>query len=285
MPPEQQDAWISSENLKLPLQELEASEIADYLAWQFGDLAKKSEPLHLRETASVVRYLHWLALHGVPKEVIHAGAEAVEEYRRTGRTKDALQSRQAVERTAKIIWGDLLQFGQIEAASKSETENFLREHAPYWPHPWMELSLKFLEDYDLPPDARSPFRPPHLHGRDASAQGDGNPYVQSDLSERIAAADRVLARARVRGRRKQIAEVLNASPLTRRSDALWGPEEVADRVKGYKKQKRDIRYEALANGLADRWIASYRYDRWVTKQRHDSFRDESLGKAEKITRD
>ena len=116
------DRSIEETTFASPLAE---SEIDGYLAWQFNGVAWRPKALTLRETAAVVRYLLCLALHGVPKKIVAGGPEAVKKYwvaryLSGERISEANDARQCVQRTAEIIWGDLLQFGQFEAGSKRE---------------------------------------------------------------------------------------------------------------------------------------------------------------------
>jgi hypothetical protein len=109
---------FDTSNFAQPLAE---AEVDGYLTWQFSGVAWRPKALTLRETAAVARYLLSVALHGVPKRIVDGGLEVVKKYRRDRLLKgermlEASDARQCVQRTAEIVWGDLLQFGQFEAA-------------------------------------------------------------------------------------------------------------------------------------------------------------------------
>jgi hypothetical protein len=258
MPPnvKSKDGWTVVDR-GLLRQQLAQSEAEPFLDWLFSDLAERPETLSLRESASVVRYMLWLASHGIPKDVIDLGADAIQKYQHGPRAD--VHARQDVECIAKIVWDDLLQTGRINAASKTEALTFLRRHASSWNHCSLEPALKFLEDFGLPPGAEPPFRQYPLVAQKFAATGGGNPYLENDLSERIAAADSALQRVPIKNRHALIANALQKSPLTRElrpNDDSWGPIEVRDRVKGYKRQK----WAHPGEGLADKWISGYRWD-------------------------
>jgi hypothetical protein len=239
-------------------QELAPSEVEPFLSWLFSDLAQKPQEMTLRETASVVRYLISLSLHGVPKEVLQQGPEAINKYRRGPKTEETIRSRQDVERAAMIVWGDLLQVGQFGVANGREAQEFFLRHRSAWNHPWLSPALKFLKDFELPADAPSPFRQYSFVAESSAASSGANAYLENDLSERIAAADSALRRTRVKQPHALIATALQKSLRTRElrpKNDLWGPIEVRDRVKGYKKQKQ----AHPIDGLADKWILSYRW--------------------------
>ena len=168
---------FDTSNFAQPLAE---SEIDGYLAWQFRVAAWRPKALTLRETAAVVRYLLCLALHGVPKKIVDGGPDAVKKYwvdryLKGERISEANDARQCLQRTAEIIWGDLLQFGQFEAGSKREAQSFFKKHSSYWHHPWIEPALKFLEEFEVPPWTEPSFQQQQLVGPDVSVQGGGNP--------------------------------------------------------------------------------------------------------------
>jgi len=203
----------------------------------------------------------WLAWQGVPKNIIELGAGAIREYQVGRRTDEEIRAREDVERTAEIVWRDLLNFGQFETGSKGKTQSFFRRHKSHWHHPGFKPAMRFLKDFELPTGLKPPFHQQPLIGRHLSAQGEGNPYLKDDLSERVTAADNALKRAGIRGRRALIAKALNESPLTRRANDSWEPEEVRDRVKAYQKQRNHL----PGDDLADRWILSYRWAMQIGK--------------------
>ena len=272
------DRSIEESTFASPLAE---SEIDGYLAWQFGVAAWRPKALTLRETAAVARYLLSLALHGVPKIILDGGPEAVQKYwadryLKGERMSEANDARQCVQRTAEIIWGDLLQFGQFELASKRYAQSFFKKHSSYWHHPWIEPALKFLEEFEVPPGMEPSFHQQQLVGPHGSVQGGGNPYLENDLSQRIAAADYVLKKASIRGRRVRIAKALDESPLTRRPDDTWGPEEVRNRVRSYER----LRIHRSPESLVDESVSSFRQARYLEQQRSGNKADQSSCKPE-----
>ena len=272
------DRSIEESTFASPLAE---SEIDGYLAWQFSGVAWRPKALTLRETAAVVRYLLSLALHGVPKIIVDGGPEAVQKYwadryLKGERMLEANAARQCVQRTAEIVWGDLSQFGQFQAASKRDAQSFFKKHSSYWHHPWIEPALKFLEEFEVPPGTEPLCHQQQLVSPDASAQGGGNPYLENDLSQRIAAADYALGKASIRGRRALIAKALIESHLTRRPDDTWGPEEVRNRVRSYEK----LRIHRSPESLVDESVFSFRQARYLEEQRSGNKADQSSCKPE-----
>jgi phage gp36-like protein len=68
---------FDTSNFAQPLAE---AEVDGYLTWQFRVAARRPKALTLRETAAVARYLLCLALHGVPKEIVDGGPDAVRKH-------------------------------------------------------------------------------------------------------------------------------------------------------------------------------------------------------------
>jgi hypothetical protein len=233
---------------------LSESEIPHFLEWLFSDSASKPKALTLRETAAVVRYLRRLSTQGIPKSILKAGPEAIAKYRQQDELKER-ESRLAVDLIAKIVWGDLLQFGRIQAASNKEAQQFFKARVGFWKHPKLDQALKFLEQFDLPADAQDPFQPPALVGGRHAVYGSSNSYLQDDLSERIATADYTLKQAGVKSRRQCIADALGKSPAAK--EGGWLDEEIADRAKAYRRSKS----ARPGFWLARRWISSFRF-RW-----------------------
>jgi hypothetical protein len=239
-------------------------------------VAWRPKALTLRETATVVRYMLWVALHGVPKEIVDGGPETVERYRLDRLLKGERKSKendasQCVQRTAEIVWGDLLQFGQFEVGSKREAQSFFKKHSSYWYHPWLEPALKFLEEFEVPHWTEAPFHQQQLVGPHVSEQGGGNPYLENDLSQRIAAADYALKKASIRGRRARVAKALNESPMCARPNDSWGPEEVRNRVRSYER----MREHRSPESLVDESVSSYRQARYLEEHRSHSKSDQS----------
>jgi len=192
----------------------------------------------------------------VPTKVVKRGPKAIEEYRLAAQEEVTRTSRKAVKKTAEIVWGNLLQFGQFEAATKQVAQRFLRKHSGSVYHPWIEHALKFLDECEVVPSSPAPRRSPNFVAR-GSSQERANPYLEDDLSERVAATDSALRQSGVKDRQELIADVLNSSPWTKhlrpKADS-WGPVEVRERVKTYHRQKHSI----AANKLENKWILLYR---------------------------
>src|SRR5438876_706360 len=108
MPPSKRspaEGWIESDQLVVPRQTLSPEEIEPFLEYLFSSVVGKPKQLKLRETAGVVRYLKALVMeepHSLQRDV--------------------------VERVADVIWGTLLQSGQIAIAEKEAAVQFLYEH-------------------------------------------------------------------------------------------------------------------------------------------------------------
>jgi hypothetical protein len=159
----------------------------------------------------------------------------------------------------QIVWRGLLEMGHFAPANKKVALAFFQRHSSTWDHPGMASAIEFLENFELPPGATSPFRKHSSVTETSAASGDGNPYLENDLSERIAAADGALRRVAIKQPYELIASALKESPITRalyQDVCSWSSVEVRERVKGYKKQKRVRPIEKLA----DKWILKYRSD-------------------------
>lgn len=223
----------------------------------------------------------WVALYGVPKKIVDGGPEAVRKYWidrgvKGERMSEASDARQCVQRTAEIVWGDLLQFGQFEVGSKREAQSFFQKHSSYWYHPWLEPAMKFLEEFEVPPWTEAPFHQQQLVGPHVSVQGGGNPYLENDLSQRIAAADYALKRASIRGRRARIAKALDESPMCARPNDSWGPVEVRDRVRSYER----LSMRRSPDSLVDESVSSYRLSRYLEELRSRNKSDQSSRKSD-----
>jgi hypothetical protein len=253
------DGWMVVKR-RIAEQTLAPSEVEPFLNWLFSDLSRKPQEMTLKETASVVRYLRWLGLHGIPKEIIQQGPDAIKDYWHSTKSPEAIRARQNVELLVEIVWHNLLEMGQFAPANNEVAQAFFRRHSSTWDHPCLASALEFLENFELPPGAASPFRKHSSVTKTSAASGGGNPYLENDLSERIAAADGALRRVAIKEPYEMIANALRKSPLTRalyQDVGSWSPVEVRERVKGYKKQKRARPIEELA----DKWILKYRSDR------------------------
>jgi len=252
MPPSEDESlqhWISSEQLpSIPRQELKPSEADAFLEYLFSTIARRPERLTQRSGCGVARYLKALAWQAKPGKM-----------------------QRFLDYLAKVVWGMVFQYAPIETASKPATLEFLERHRPSYLSSidaafGLEEVLQYIRD--APPASQS-FNPPHLRGPHLSVQGSGNPQRANDLSERICAGYYALRRARIRGARGRIAEVLNRRGLrvrVRRSMVnTWSGYEVYERVKQYEDRQRKRapqgrRAETAKwrDAMVDHWILSYR---------------------------
>lgn len=286
MPQEQPnpaEGWTSGAKLAIPPQHLETVEIDAFLEFLFGDIAYRLAKLTLRESASVVRYLRILAKRGVPTQIANGGQEQVDKYM-SSLTDEERRRGWIAEKAAEIIWGELRNSGSISRCGKRRALQFLRIHVKGYMNFYAEAILKFVEDFDLPPNTDDPFsHGPGFRSRSRSTQGGGNPYLHDDLSERICAAHCALRREATEKSRWRIAKALEKAgvePSRRRKNpgAGWAEDNVNDRIKQFEKQHRtNIRnllrsegqpvtkerveefLESWRDGLADEWISSFRW--------------------------
>src|SRR5216684_8602688 len=116
--PKPRDGWIDARMLALPPQTLERSEVDAFLQWLFACIAKRPEPLLLRECAAVARYLRWLSWNGVPLTVLKRGKDPLKDYLAANRTEEERTARWNLQQTADIVWGTLLQYGEFEPSTR-----------------------------------------------------------------------------------------------------------------------------------------------------------------------
>src|SRR5712692_1505786 len=202
MPPSPSDesrTWFSGAELALPPQPaLNRSEVGRFLGFIFWEVAAVPQaPLALKNTAAVVRYLLWLARRGVPKNLIKAGRNAIDQYWREADVEAGRpcvkhrRIREGTARLAEAIWGDLLQQAEITPATADQTRKFLSEcHLYLLGYPELETAHEMIEEFEIPNDLDDPFKPPTLISRHSRKTG-GKPY-RDDLLERIYAAHHVL---------------------------------------------------------------------------------------------
>jgi hypothetical protein len=261
---------------------LHKAEVGRFLEFLFGDIAVRPAPLRPREAAAVVRYLLLLACAGVPREVNAQGGDAIELYWRTGRPPDS-EARQAAERLANGLWGDLRRYGQINLPKniRHRAQEFLRRCSKTYlaANPYLPLAQKLLEEFLIPTDARHPFAPPNLRSRSMTACGVGNSYLGDDVSERIYAGYHALKGAQVRGARRLVAQALKNERIQMRARPLgkteWSDVEVYNRAKNYKtlleealmpSLKKPIEANELKRAvqqrtdqLVQKWVSAFRY--------------------------
>ena len=136
--------WTHSSQLILPRQRLSPQEVAPFLSWVFGNLARKPQPLKLKEAAGVARYLLSLAyeMPGGPERFM-------------------------LEQTARVIWLAMLNAGQIQITEKLEVIRFLRCHAATYLAGFdVERIAKQVDERAEPSRHERLFRPPQLTGLD-----------------------------------------------------------------------------------------------------------------------
>jgi hypothetical protein len=278
--PKPSDGWIDARMLALPPQTLERSEVDAFLQWLFACIAKRPEPLLLRECAAVARYLRWLSWNGVPLTVLKRGKDAVNDYLFANRTEEERTARRKLEQTANIVWSTLWQFGEFKPSTRDVALRFLQRHSEtYFTHPYLQPAIAFIKTHEVPPGSAHRFRRPNLMSRHLNAQGHGNPRVRDDLLERIYAAYYAVPKAGMRNRSRKIAAALTAAKAGGRS---WSWADVNDRVKAYERSQRSrllklgaqekkmikAEIERIRQQKADHWISSFKFARMVNSEQH-----------------
>ncbi|MEO5925711.1 MAG: hypothetical protein ABIR70_17975 [Bryobacteraceae bacterium] len=254
-------------------------EIDDFLDHVFASVARRPETLKLSEVAGVVRRLRWLLDFGVPKNLIVQGQEAVNRFQSTERSKEHLDLAFNVRQISDILWGTLLSCGDITTCSTEEALAFVRRNgSTYLANPYLNSAIEFLEQYDLPPDCESPFKPPYLLSASQSSQGSNpNPHLTDDLSERICGADHALRRTGAAKWRPRIAAALNKAGIQRREGASsteWLAADVHDREKQYVNSQvlkhpltePTVIVEQVRTNAADTLIFAFRWAQYVNAE-------------------
>ena len=178
--------------------ELAGAEIGGFLSFLFGHVAYRPDVLLLLETAAAVRFLQTLARKGVPAELIGRQRGRVDDTR-SDDSEETLEGRRLLQRLAQVIWGDLFEYGDFPGCGKLKAKAFLRRHSKtYLVSLDVTRALEVIEELEIPADAGQHIRPPHLMSLTMSAQGQGNPRLGDDVSERIYAAYHALKGARVK---------------------------------------------------------------------------------------
>jgi hypothetical protein len=276
--PQTAKGWIDSSQFDASLQSLGASEVDGFLDFLFQDIARRPVQLPRGKTATVVRYLRLLALKGIPRRVLGRGGEALSKYYESADYERDRHIRPDAERLAKVLWGCLSDWGQIEPCTREEALRFLRQYSQTYMagNPLLRPVLKLVEDFEVPPlqlNEPEPFRTPNFMSRSLAASGAGNPRLQVDLSERICAGFHCLKRLGVKKARSHLAQALNRAKVGRRtSDTEWADESVNERVKEFEnrnkkefcktlgKQPSDERMAEWRDRLVSKWISTYRYN-------------------------
>jgi hypothetical protein len=252
MPPSDQVGWLRSEQLVLPRQTLSKEHAEPFLLFMFAQVARKPMTLKLRETASVARYLKATAgeLPGGPERAM-------------------------VDHLADVVWLTLLQVGQINVSTRTETVRFIRQHAHTYLSTFdIERVVKLIDGRAELSWGRESFRPPTLIGKARSVRSAGPARLQDDLTERIYVAYHALRRSgspRVRGRISAILNQLGLKTHARPgTTSAWTSQEVIERVRQFAdrmayqhrlakldKHRRINELERLRDMLVDSWIHGY----------------------------
>lgn len=245
--------WISSDELARPSSaKLAKKDIEDFLDWLFSDVARKPEPMLLREAASVAKYLWILA----------------------GEEEPGLD-RQVLEYLSKVIWGTALREAPIALSDKRRVVSFLERHTgTHLPAPSVGKALSLVRERGTPKD---PPRSPRLASRGMSIEGVSVAGLQDDLSERIYGAYWALRQAKVHGARKLVAKVLNAKGLKRASRgdsaSTWDSDTVYDRVKQFedrqspKARRTEKALQRTRTTFPRKWVDAFRCWREVEEQK------------------
>src|SRR5260370_19166731 len=144
---------------------LAVEDLDPFLQHRFGDIARRPEALHLKQTAAVARYLLWLSWDGVPNNIKASGSDVVMEYW-PGETENDKDAGRCAGRVAERVWRDLLRYGEFQPSSKYRALGFLRNHNNmYVGNSDVERALDFVQRFDLPSLVTYPFRPPNLKSR------------------------------------------------------------------------------------------------------------------------
>jgi hypothetical protein len=257
--PDPNAGWLPADQFILPRQELQASQIEEFLRHLFGDIARRPAQLRLREAAAVVRYLKLLCSQGVLTPAKEAADASGSEH-----SKD----RWDANRIAEIIWNVLLQSGEFVTATKSEALDFLGKYRQtYLANPHFDRALAYVERFELPAGSRNPQEAPTFKSRSRTARiYPPNSRLKDDLSERIYVADRALIRAGLKTKRRPvIADALQAAGIGRRAsgETIWTAEDVSDRVKEYVRAQQKwfakLKVSWNGEGVVDQRISFFKF--------------------------
>ena len=231
------DGWILSEQLASKPQELKPDEIEPFLEGLFADIGRRAAKIRLLRTASVVRFLRRLAVDGVPSDVLDAGSAAVTKHW----GKESLESRQTrtrLDEMALAIWNKLLQYGEISSSDPETALTFLKDHQrTYLVDFDVDEAIKLIATLRLPEDSEDPSPPPHLISQRTTSVGEGNPYVSTDLTEKIYIAYQVLKRHQIKSAQERLAKTLARLKVEHeRGDSAWDYVQINDKVKQYNRR-------------------------------------------------
>ncbi len=277
--------------IELSHKPLTLGEIDGFLDFLFGDVAMRPTPLQLREAVAVARYLDLLSCHAVPMEAFRRGQAAIETYRKKERTELEREIRLSSAYIAAEIWRLLQTYGEFPRSTRNQAMLFLTTHGKTYfaGHPHLAAATRLVKDYSLPPGLASPRNTPNLLSNLLNVQGaNATPYIKSDLSERIYAANHALKIAGHKRHHTCIASALNEARVNRvqrkkESHPGWVSQDVNERVKEYEKRflkQLAVRHECsleklarvlkkqghaiedelhgLRNTLVDKWVTLFR---------------------------
>ena len=214
---------------------LRADEADGFLDYLFRTVARRPARLKLKEAAAVARYLDSLALRvPVPGD------------------------RQYLESLAKVIWGAVLQYGEIPTCEKKDAISFLNCHADtYLACCDPGRASQLVRDL-APPELTLKQLP--LKSSTMSVVGDRNPQQTDDLTERIYVGYHALREAKIRRAGPRVAAALNAAGIRTRArggtSRGWSAYEVGERVKQHERQLKVRRWKRMA--VVARWVRWFR---------------------------
>lgn len=246
MPPDPEDteSYIASSDLpEIPVQVLTREEAPAFLAFLFGDLARRPERISLRESAAVARYLRALARETSPGTL-----------------------RAELERMARQVWMDALDFAPFEIAKKSQAMAFLRRHAETHLASYdTEAMLGHVGSSPRPTKFAEPASLPRLLSRSMAVVGPVGQRPGDDLSERVFAAYTALRVAGIHGASTFVAGAIKASGAKgkngRAPQTDWGADEVRERCKRFRESlAKQHGGNALRAGrqVVNKWIYLFR---------------------------
>jgi hypothetical protein len=264
--PKESDGWIDARKLALPHQILDASEVESFLEYLFREVARREQPVLLRQCAEVARYMESLAVTGLPLAVLKRGPKAAAAHDRWSESQEDRCARRCVGEMADVIWGFLRQDGQFKTSKREAALRFLLRHSEtYLANPYLKRTLAFIKTHDLPPNVA--FLPRNTGLRSAHMSCGATSSQDDDLSDRVFAAYYALPLAGINKRSPRIATALTASKSGAGVRKVWSWADVNERVKGYTRSRRR---RLRKKGLSERDVESQferhkaqRVDFWI----------------------
>jgi hypothetical protein len=255
----------------LPRLQLKPEEIDDFLRFMLSEIAFRPDEINIEECATVSRYLDWLSWAGIPTALVAAGPLARSAYLRSSKGKSDEIARFNVDRIAKIIWGNALQYASFEPSDKTTALAFLKKQSQtYLANPYFESAFAFVEEFDIPADAPRRFGRPGLISPSINQQSPSK--FEDDLADRIVSARSALQRAGVRKCTPRVAQALNAKGIKfdKRGASYarkWHWEAVRAWIKRHRKRQLELARElGMDEAQAERWFIDNRerrVDHWI----------------------